>query len=124
MARDPAVDPRDLDDLGPAPIDVLGIFTLSVIVLNAGMSFVSGSRDPPGQGRLDDRRRGPWILLTFARTPFLFPVMRTLLTGASRERAELNWRESPTHRHVPRFTTAMWGVPAGVEAGTGRSYLR
>lgn len=99
-------------------IDTLAVFTLSILVLSVGMSFVSGSpRFLLAKDGWMTAAAGGWMLITLARVPFIFQVTRTFLTGAAAERAELKWRDSPTYRRVLRRITAMWGGALVIDAG-------
>ncbi|TDP98109.1 VC0807 family protein [Labedaea rhizosphaerae] len=99
-------------------IDTLAVFTLSILVLSVGMSFVSGSpRFLLAKDGWMTAAAGAWMLVTLARTPFIFQVVRTFLTGPAAERAELKWRDSPTYRRVLRAITTMWGVALVLDAG-------
>lgn len=99
-------------------VDVLAVFTLSVLVFSVAVSFVSGSpRFLLAKDGWITAVIGAWILGTVPRKPFLFQVVHTLLSPAARERAEINWRDSPTYRHVLRVTTTMWGTVLILDAG-------
>lgn len=99
-------------------IDTLAVFTLSILVLSVGMSFVSGSpRFLLAKDGWMTAAAGTWMLITLARVPFIFQVTRTFLTGEAGERAEIKWRDSPTYRHVLQRITAMWGVALVIDAG-------
>ncbi|HVV23456.1 MAG TPA: VC0807 family protein [Pseudonocardiaceae bacterium] len=99
-------------------IDMLGVFTLSVLTLSVAVSFVSGSpRFLLAKDGWLTGVAGLWILATLCRTPFLFQVIRSLLSDEARGRAEGAWRDSPTYRHLLRVTTAMWGVVLVLDAG-------
>ncbi|HVV08440.1 VC0807 family protein [Amycolatopsis sp.] len=99
-------------------IDTLAVFTLSILVLSVAMSFLTGSpRFLLAKDGWLTAAAGIWMLITLARTPFIFQIVRTLLPKAARERAEINWRDSPTYRHVIRVITTMWGVVLILDAG-------
>lgn len=99
-------------------IDVLAVFTLSILVLSVAVSFVTGSpRFLLAKDGWLTGVAGAWMLGTLAGTPFLFQVIRSLTTGSSREKAETAWRDSPTYRHLLRVSTSFWGVGLVLDAG-------
>ncbi len=99
-------------------IDVLAVFTLSILALSVGVSFLTGSpRFLLAKDGWMTAVGGLWILATLARTPFYFQVIRTVTAGATRERAETQWRQSPAFRRMLRVATAIWGVGLVLDAG-------
>ncbi|MGW4486893.1 VC0807 family protein [Amycolatopsis sp. NPDC004368] len=99
-------------------VDTLAVFTLSILVLTVGASFLSGSpRFLLAKDGWLTAAAGMWILVTLPRKPFLYQVLRSFLGEAARNRIERNWVGSPTYRHVLRVTTAMWGVVLILDAG-------
>lgn len=99
-------------------IDTLALFTLSILALGVGTSFLSGSpRFLLAKDGWMTAVAGTWMLATLARTPFILQVMRTLLPGDAVERTELKWQGSPTYRRVLRTITTMWGVALVLDAG-------
>ncbi|GAA3432767.1 VC0807 family protein [Kutzneria kofuensis] len=92
-------------------IDALALFTLSILVLSVATSFVTGSpRFLLAKDGWMTAVAGLWILVTLWRTPFLQQFVLSFTTGDAHERAVINWRDSPTYRHVLRMATVMWGV--------------
>jgi hypothetical protein len=99
-------------------IDGLALFTLSILALSVAVSFLSGSpRFLLAKDGWMTGIAGIWILATLPRTPFYFQAIRSFTTGATRERAETGWRESPAFRHMLRVATAIWGFGLVLDAG-------
>ncbi|NUP67059.1 MAG: hypothetical protein HOW71_33340 [Nonomuraea sp.] len=99
-------------------IDALALFTLSFLALSVAVSFLTGSaRFLLAKDGWMTAVGGLWILATLPRTPFYFQVIRAVTTGATRERAEIEWRRSPPFRHMLRVATAIWGIGLVLDAG-------
>jgi hypothetical protein len=99
-------------------IDVLAVFTMSILVASVAVSFVTGSpRFLLAKDGWLTGVAGAWLLGTLVRTPFLYQVIRSWLTGSAREKAETAWRDSPTYRRMLRVTTSFWGVGLVLDAG-------
>ncbi|MEV4108021.1 VC0807 family protein [Nonomuraea sp. NPDC049695] len=99
-------------------IDALALFTLTILVLSVAASFLSGSaRFLLAKDGWMTAVGGIWILATLPRTPFYFQAIRAFTGGATRDRAETAWRESPAFRHMLRVATAIWGVGLVLDAG-------
>ncbi|KAB8191811.1 hypothetical protein FH608_028025 [Nonomuraea phyllanthi] len=99
-------------------VDGLALFTLSILALGVGASFLTGSpRFLLAKDGWMTAVGGLWILATLPRTPFYFQVIRTITAGAGRERVETEWRRSPAFRHMLRVATAIWGVGLVLDAG-------
>lgn len=99
-------------------VDALALFVLSFLLLTVAVSFLSGSpRFLLAKDGWMTGVAGAWILGTLLRTPFMHQFVLSVTTGAHRERAEANWRDSPTYRRVMRGATAIWGVGLVLDAG-------
>jgi hypothetical protein len=99
-------------------IDALGVFTLSILGLSLLASFLTGSpRLLLARDGWLTATGGLWMLATLARTPFYYQIVRVVLSGAMRERAEAAWRDSPRFRHSMRVATAIWGTGLVLDAG-------
>ncbi|GAA2369275.1 VC0807 family protein [Dactylosporangium salmoneum] len=98
-------------------VDALGAFTLAVLLLSVGVSFVTGSpRLLLAKDGWLTAAGGVWVLATLARTPFYLQAIRALTAGAIRERADAAWRDSAQFRHTMRVATAIWGVGLVLDA--------
>ncbi|MCA2223518.1 VC0807 family protein [Nonomuraea aurantiaca] len=99
-------------------VDGLAVFTLSILVLSVAVSFITGSpRFLLAKGGWMTAVAGLWMLATLPRTPFYHQAIRSFTTGATRERAEIAWRDSPAFRHMMRVASAIWGVGLVLDAG-------
>ena len=99
-------------------VDVLALFALSVILLSVTVSFLTGSpRFLLAKDGWLTALGGLWLLATLPRTPFYFQAIRSVTAGATRERVETAWRESPAFQHIMRVATAIWGVGLVLDAG-------
>ena len=99
-------------------VDALALFTVSILALSVAVSFLTGSpRFLLAKDGWLTAVGGVWILATLPRTPFYLQVVRTFTTGATRERVERSWRDSPVVRHMLRVATMIWGVGLVLDAG-------
>ena len=99
-------------------LDALALFTLTILGGSVVTSFVIGSpRFLLAKDGWMTAVAGAWILLTLWGKPFLQQFVLSLTTGDVRRRAEVNWRDSPTFRHVMRMATVMWGIGLVLDAG-------
>ncbi|MFG1958893.1 VC0807 family protein [Nonomuraea sp. NPDC049028] len=99
-------------------VDGLAVFTLSILVLSVAVSFLTGStRFLLAKDGWMTAVAGLWMLATLPRTPFYHQAIRSFTTGATHERAEIAWRDSPAFRHMMRVATAIWGVGLVLDAG-------
>jgi hypothetical protein len=99
-------------------IDTLALFTLSILALSVGTSFLSGSpRFLLAKDGWMTAVAGAWMLASLARTPFILQVIRTFMSADAVARTELKWQGSPTYRRMLRTITAMWGVALVLDAG-------
>jgi len=99
-------------------VDALGLFTLSILALSVLTSFLSGSpRFMLAKDGWLTGAAGIWILGTLARKPFIHQFVRSVSPAEAAEKADINWRDSPTYRHVLRVVTAVWGVGLLADAG-------
>ncbi|MEU8145883.1 VC0807 family protein [Nonomuraea sp. NPDC048901] len=99
-------------------VDGLAVFTLSILVLSVAVSFLTGStRFLLAKDGWMTAVAGLWMLATLPRTPFYHQAICSFTTGATHERAEIAWRDSPAFRHMMRVATAIWGVGLVLDAG-------
>ena len=99
-------------------LDALALFTMTILLGSVATSFVVGSpRLLLAKDGWMTAVAGLWILITLRGKPFLHQFVQSVATGDMRARLEINWRDSPTFRHVMRMATAMWGVGLVLDAG-------
>jgi hypothetical protein len=99
-------------------IDLLAVFTLSILVLSVGLSFLSGSpRFLLAKDGWMTGAGGLWMLATLFGRPFLYQVIRSLLGEDGRRRGELAWAGSAAYRRMMRTLTTVWGVVLLLDAG-------
>jgi hypothetical protein len=100
-------------------VDLMAVFTLSLLVLGVAISFVSGSPRflLAKDGWLTAAVGVAMLATLLGRRPFLYRAIRSLSGGAGQERAEAAWLGSPTYRHMLRALTTMWGVVLVLDAG-------
>lgn len=99
-------------------LDALALFTLSILLGSVATSFVVGSpRFLLAKDGWMTAIAGLWILITLRGKPFLYQFLMSLTSGDIRGRAEGNWRDSPTFRHVMRTATVVWGIGLVLDAG-------
>ncbi|KAA2258155.1 hypothetical protein F0L68_23895 [Solihabitans fulvus] len=104
-------------------VEVLGVFTLSIMLIGALMSMVTGDprvlliRDSWLGGVL-----GLWLLGTLAtRRPFMLVAARSVVVAKIGEAGAVEWesrwdREPAFRRHI-RVITAVWGAGFTLDAG-------
>lgn len=99
-------------------LDAMALFTLSILIGSVATSFLVGSpRFLLAKDGWMTAVAGAWMLITLRGRPFLYQLVQALTSGEVRERMEINWRDSPTFRHVMRMATVMWGVGLVLDAG-------
>ncbi|MEU0503746.1 VC0807 family protein [Nocardia sp. NPDC005998] len=92
-------------------VDALALFTMSIIGLSLAASFITGSpRFVLAKDGWLTAIVGLWMCATLLRTPFYFQMVRTLTTGAMRERVEICWERSRTFRRAMAWASTIWGV--------------
>jgi hypothetical protein len=99
-------------------LDALALFTLTILGGSVATSFLIGSpRFLLAKDGWMTAVAGLWMLATLRGKPFLYQFVHSVTAGEVRDRAEINWRDSPTYRHVLRMATVMWGVGLVLDAG-------
>jgi hypothetical protein len=99
-------------------LDGLALFTLTILAGSVATSFLVGSpRFLLAKDGWMTAVAGAWILVTLRGKPFLHQFVQAVTAGEVRDRLEVNWRDSPTFRHVMRMATAMWGAGLVLDAG-------
>lgn len=99
-------------------LDALALFTLTILGGSVLTSFLVGSpRFLLAKDGWMTAVAGGWMLVTLRGKPFLYQFVEALTTGEVHDRMVVNWRNSPTFRHVLRMATVMWGVGLVLDAG-------
>ncbi|MFJ4652565.1 VC0807 family protein [Nocardia sp. NPDC088792] len=92
-------------------IDMLAIFTASILALSVAASFITGSpRFVLAKDGWITGIVGLWMCGTLLRTPFYYKMAQAMTTGAIHERVEILWQRSATFRRAIAIASAIWGV--------------
>lgn len=107
------------------PLDFLGLFMLSMLLLSAGVSFLSGGpRFLLAKDGWLTGVSGVWMLVSVrSRRPLTFLFARPLLEGVVARMAGAAgaswdglWERVPRFRHIWRVATVIWGIALLVDA--------
>ncbi|MFI1768322.1 VC0807 family protein [Streptomyces sp. NPDC020800] len=92
-------------------VGMLGVLVLSLVILGAALSAVTGSarfmfaKDGWMTGVV-----GLVFLGSLRGQPIIYRILSSVARGDRRTQVERNWEASPTFRHVMRLLTVVWGV--------------
>ncbi len=92
-------------------VGMLGVLVLSLVVLGAALSAVTGS--PRFMFAKDGWMTGVVglvFLVSLRGQPIIYRILSSVARGDRRAHVERNWQASPTFRHVMRRLTVVWGV--------------
>jgi hypothetical protein len=107
------------------PLDFLGLFMLSMLLLSAGVSLLTGSpRVLLAKDGALTGVSGVWMLLSVrSRRPLTFLFARPLLEGVTARLAGASgaswdrlWERVPQFRHIWHVATVIWGLALLVDA--------
>ncbi|MEU9992967.1 VC0807 family protein [Streptomyces sp. NPDC048045] len=92
-------------------VGMLGVLVLSLVILGAALSAVTGSarfmfaKDGWMTGVV-----GLVFLGSLRGQPIIYRILSSVARGDRRAQVERSWEASPTFRHVMRLLTVVWGV--------------
>jgi intracellular septation protein A len=107
------------------PLDVLGLFMMSMLLLSAGVALLSGGpRFLLAKDGWLTGVSGVWMLVSVrSRRPLTFLFARPLLEGVMARMAGAAgaswdglWERVPRFRHIWRVVTVIWGIALLVDA--------
>jgi hypothetical protein len=107
------------------PLDFLGLFMLSMLLLGVGVSLLTGSpRFLLAKDGALTGVSGIWMLISVrSRRPLTFLFARPLLEGVTMHQAGASgaswdglWERVPQFRHIWRVATVIWGLALLVDA--------
>lgn len=100
-------------------IDMLAGLVISVLLLSAGLSFLTGSpRTLLARDGWITGLAGAWIFLTLLQTPYYLSALRLFTGGRVREQIDIAWRDTPPFRRVVYAGTMIWGSALLLDAVT------